>query len=86
MTFNCNGVRSAAKKGFFDWLPAQNVDVVCLQETKAQIHQLEDPMFHPQGYRTYYFDKTFAYLMPNKRSVDIDTEDDFFYAEFINNN
>lgn len=39
-----------------------------------------------KNYRTYYFDKTFAYLMPNKRSVDIDTEDDFFYAEFINNN
>ena len=56
MTFNCNGVRSAAKKGFFDWLPSQNVDVVCLQETKAQLHQLEDSIFHPADYDVCYFD------------------------------
>ena len=56
MTFNCNGVRAAAKKGFFDWLPDQNVDVVCLQETKAQVHQLEDAIFHPTGYQVCYFD------------------------------
>ena len=42
MTFNCNGVRAAAKKGFFDWLPNQNVDVVCLQETKAGMEPEDD--------------------------------------------
>jgi exodeoxyribonuclease-3 len=30
--------------------------VVCLQETKAQEHQLTDGMFRPQGYHTYYHD------------------------------
>jgi exodeoxyribonuclease-3 len=35
ITFNANGIRSAASKGFFDWLAGQNADVVCLQETKA---------------------------------------------------
>jgi exodeoxyribonuclease-3 len=25
---NLNGIRSAATKGFFDWLPAQQADVV----------------------------------------------------------
>ena len=29
---NLNGIRSAASKGFFDWLQAQQADVVCLQE------------------------------------------------------
>jgi len=56
MTFNCNGIRAAARKGFFDWLPESNVDVVCLQETKAQVDQLTDPVFHPQCYHCHYFD------------------------------
>lgn len=56
MTFNCNGIRAAARKGFFDWLPSANADVVCLQETKAQIDQLSDPIFQPLGYHCTYFD------------------------------
>ena len=31
----------------------------------------------------YYTDKSFAYVMPRSRSVDIDTLDDFRYAEFL---
>lgn len=56
MTFNCNGIRAAARKGFFEWLPESNVDVVCLQETKAQIDQLSDPVFHPEEYHCHYYD------------------------------
>ena len=54
ITANTNGIRSAGKKGFFDWLEKQDADVVCIQETKAQVHQLEDPMFHPG--HSYYHD------------------------------
>ncbi|MDY0049496.1 MAG: exodeoxyribonuclease III [Halothiobacillaceae bacterium] len=56
ITANVNGIRSAAKKGFFDWLPQQNADVVCLQETKAQTHQLADPVFWPEGYFGQFYD------------------------------
>lgn len=56
ITINTNGIRAAARKGFFDWLALQNADVVCVQETKAQIDQLSDPVFHPEGYHCYYFD------------------------------
>lgn len=56
MTFNCNGVRAAARKGFFEWLAEQQVDVVCLQETKAQEDQLTDLMFWPEGFECHYFD------------------------------
>jgi exodeoxyribonuclease-3 len=58
ITANVNGIRAAAKKGFFTWLETQNADVVCIQETKAQIHQLrEDPVtFFPAGYHCYYHD------------------------------
>lgn len=54
ITANLNGIRAAAKKGFFTWLEQQNADVVCIQETKAQIDQLEDAIFHPQDFHCYY--------------------------------
>ena len=55
---NTNGIRSAAKKGFFAWLLQQDADVICIQETKAQIHQLEvdRALFFPDGYHCYYHD------------------------------
>ncbi|MBT8112434.1 MAG: endonuclease/exonuclease/phosphatase family protein, partial [Gammaproteobacteria bacterium] len=57
ITVNVNGIRAAARKGFFDWLQKQKADVVCIQETKAQIHQLdEDPIYFPKGYHCYYVD------------------------------
>ncbi|MBR1376148.1 MAG: exodeoxyribonuclease III [Cardiobacteriaceae bacterium] len=45
ITFNANGIRAAAKKGFFLWLAQQNADVVCIQETKAQKEQLSEEFF-----------------------------------------
>lgn len=56
MTLNCNGIRAAARKGFFNWLETIDVDVICLQETKAQEHQLDDQIFYPDKYHCYYFD------------------------------
>lgn len=56
MTLNLNGIRAAHRKGFFDWLPRQKADVVCLQETKAQIHQLVDEIRQPKGYYSYFRD------------------------------
>jgi len=53
---NLNGIRAAAKKGFFDWMKKQRADVVCIQETKAQIDQLDDEVFKPKGYHRYFFD------------------------------
>ena len=51
ISLNCNGIRSAARKGLFDWLPRQNADVLCLQETKAQRADLnDDALFFPDGW------------------------------------
>jgi exodeoxyribonuclease-3 len=55
ITANVNGLRSAAKKGFYLWLSNQQADVVCLQEIKVQEHQLEDEHFYPKGYHSFYF-------------------------------
>ena len=56
ISLNANGIRAAARKGFFDWMKKQDADVVCIQETKAQVHQLGDALFSPEGYYCYYED------------------------------
>ena len=53
---NVNGIRSAEKKGFFDWLQQVDADIVCIQETKAQEDQLHPEDFYPANYHCYYFD------------------------------
>src|SRR6185436_7834640 len=56
ISFNANGIRSATDKGFFRWFAKQKADVLCLQETKAQEHQLAGKQFLPKGYRAYFRD------------------------------
>lgn len=56
ITANLNGIRSAARKGFFQWMTRQRADVVCIQETRAQVHQLEDKVFWPRGWHAYFHD------------------------------
>lgn len=57
ISFNANGIRAADRKGFFDWLAEQDADFVCIQETKAQVSQLEGhAQFFPEGYHCHYFD------------------------------
>ncbi len=56
ISLNANGIRAAARKGFFEWMDMQSADVVCIQETKAQFHQLTDPCFSPAGYHCFYED------------------------------
>ena len=58
ISFNANGLRSAASKGFFDWFTQQDADVLCVQETKAQEHQLVGPAFLPEGYKAWFRDAT----------------------------
>jgi exodeoxyribonuclease-3 len=54
VTVNLNGIRSAASKGFYDWLAYQNADVICLQELKAQASDMTDLMLSPHGYHGYF--------------------------------
>lgn len=56
VSLNANGIRAAARKGFFEWMKQSDPDVVCIQETKAQVHQLTDDCFSPGGYHCYYED------------------------------
>ncbi len=54
ITANLNGIRSAANKGFFDWLAGQDADVVCLQEIKAQLSDLTNEIRNPAGLHGYF--------------------------------
>jgi len=44
VTLNLNGIRSACRKGFLDWVAQQDADVVCVQEVKAQDADLDQTM------------------------------------------
>jgi len=55
LSFNANGIRSAARKGFFAWLARQSPDIACIQEVRASLEQLKDSIFHPPDYYRYYF-------------------------------
>ena len=54
ITLNVNGIRSAARKGLFEWLPRQGADVVCLQEIKAGPEHLDEAPFKSKGFYSYY--------------------------------
>ena len=46
---NVNGIRSAYKKGFLDYIAQSGADIVCVQELKAQEADLSDDMKNPHG-------------------------------------
>lgn len=54
ITINVNGIRSAARKGVFEWLVQQRADVICLQELKAQASDLQGDAFVLPGYHVHY--------------------------------
>ncbi|MEY4592683.1 MAG: exodeoxyribonuclease [Pseudomonadota bacterium] len=47
---NLNGIRSATTKGFLDWMEAQEADIVCVQELKAQAADMSERMLNPKGF------------------------------------
>jgi len=54
VTFNVNGLRSAATKGFTPWMRRQQADVVCLQEIKAREEDLPKALLAPQGLHAFF--------------------------------
>lgn len=55
ISYNVNGIRAAAKKGFIEWLVESGADVVCIQETKAQADQIPVLELKYAGYDYYGF-------------------------------
>jgi exodeoxyribonuclease-3 len=53
ISYNVNGIRAALTKDFAGWLRAENPDVLCLQETKAQPDQIDTLLFAEMGYTSF---------------------------------
>jgi exodeoxyribonuclease-3 len=54
VTLNANGIRSAASKGFLDWMRRQKADLVCVQEIKAQEPDLPKPILAPAKLHAFF--------------------------------
>lgn len=56
VTINVNGIVNAAQRGFLQWLEHQDVDVVCVQDTRAKEYQLPEAFLDVPGYNAFFFD------------------------------
>ncbi|HQQ94046.1 MAG TPA: exodeoxyribonuclease III [Bacteroidia bacterium] len=54
ITYNVNGIRSAAGKGLFNWMREADPDVLCLQEIKASPEQVGLFELEEMGYHHYW--------------------------------
>lgn len=54
ISYNVNGIRAALRKGFADWMKSNDFDVLCLQETKARLEQVEVGVFETLGYHHHW--------------------------------
>jgi exodeoxyribonuclease-3 len=98
ITANLNGIRSAATKGFFNWLRLQQADVVCVQELKAHATDLTREVLQPDnlfGYFHYaekkgysgvglYSKKQADKVIEGLGIADIDAEGRYLQADFGN--
>jgi exodeoxyribonuclease-3 len=53
MSWNVNGIRAVVKKNFFTDFNQLNTDILCLQETKAQDHQVYEVLKPLHDYHIY---------------------------------
>ena len=54
LSWNVNGIRALAGKGFLEWMEKESPDILCLQETKAHAGQLEKKLVDVPGYRSFW--------------------------------
>ncbi|MGB2579852.1 exodeoxyribonuclease-3 [Elusimicrobium simillimum] len=54
ISWNVNGLRAVAKKGFEEWFSKESPDILALQETKASPDQLPQTLQSPAGYHAYF--------------------------------
>jgi len=54
VSYNTNGIRAAIKKGFVDWVASNDFDIICIQETKASVEQVDMTALEDLGYEHYW--------------------------------
>ncbi len=53
-SWNVNGIRAWQKKGMIQWLESSDIDILAIQETKAQPDQLDQDLHEIAGYHSYF--------------------------------
>lgn len=81
VTWNVNGIRACAKKGLMEFIDDHCPDILCLQETKAHIDQVEEDL-KKLGYQHSYWSSavrkgysgvaSFSDIQPEKVTKGID--------------
>ena len=56
ISFSADGVREAAKRGFYQWMARQDADFICIQDLRCSEYDLQDDLFFPRDYNAYFFD------------------------------
>lgn len=54
VTYNLNGIRSAISKGWLNWIEEEKIDIICVQELKAEPGQLDVTLFEQLGYHHFW--------------------------------
>lgn len=77
ISWNVNGIRSAAKKGLVEWIASERPDILCVQETKADPGQLTKEIREVEGYKSFFssaekkgYSGTALYTRPEPLKVD----------------
>jgi len=55
ISYNVNGIRAAIKKDFVKWVNDNDFDIICLQETKANLEQVDMTELENLGYHHHWF-------------------------------
>lgn len=56
ISYNVNGIRAAIKKGLVEFVAENDYDIICIQETKARLEQVDMSPFEELGYHHFWED------------------------------
>ncbi|NAW51194.1 exodeoxyribonuclease III [Elizabethkingia argentiflava] len=54
ISYNVNGIRAALSKNLTTWLASANPDIICFQESKAQLEQINTQVFEDLNYHNFW--------------------------------
>ena len=54
ISWNVNGIRACARKGFLPFIEKEDPDILCLQESKAHPEDLDEELVHPLKRLSYW--------------------------------
>jgi exodeoxyribonuclease-3 len=87
-SWNVNGIRAVAKKGFITWLKKEKPEILCIQETKAHPDQLSFDLKTIDNYQVDFasaqkagYSGTATYTIPKPQKIQIGLNKERFDKE-----